>query len=771
MKIRFLHITRLVIVLLLGIALIGSATPAYAAEYVVNTLDIEVEAGSAPCTSSHCSLFEAIFMADTHPGPDRITFRLPGDPPYVILLRTSEGIWSGCPPVFDDDTEIDGTTQPGWPIYLHGMGLVMTDLDLMSDHNTVRGLGFLGAYFGLNVEGNHNFIDRVVAGDYLGGGFIAAPFANATGIFVEGENNVIRGVSVANNDYGIWVDGDNQAIEDSQIGFLSGASSRRGNLAGIRLNGVGNTIQRNTILGNYDYGIWALSSGNVILRNRIGLDSSGSHPLGNGIGIYLYNEGGNRVGGIHAYEGNIIVANDTGIVVVSPGNQIINNRIGTDYTGAAIPNGKGVVIAISAEENILGSGWTGAGNVIAYNTEAGVEVNATSQVSVVGNTIFANGGHGVGLLMEAGEPPADGMRVTISRNSMYDNGGEGIDIPVAAFNHGVEHPSGLRVIGTTVSGRACAGCTVELFEADPDPTEFGEGKTFLTSLTAASDGSFRVDVPGLRACSQITATSTDDLGNTSDFSLNANVGLCLRVPPWIAWGWLVGTGGGGSALMVVISTAIRRRRQGGPGRLIISDLAPGVLGALLGIGLGLMLLKMPVIQVVWPEQGGQPAPPQSLNGTPRWETQTVLPLTATATDTPTRQPSGTPTPTPSPRPPTGTPTSSSTLGHPSARLLLNANCRQGPDAAYEVVTSLLADQTVEIDGRDQDGGWWWIRLPNSQAHCWIGGNLVEASGNLGSLPVVAAPPLGCWVYQPNLQKDVCTVPCPPNAKSKGACSP
>jgi parallel beta-helix repeat protein len=68
------------------------------------------------------------------------------------------------------------------------------------------------------------------------------------------------------------VDGSNETIEDSHIGFIFGSSSLRGNRDGIRLNGSGNTIQRNVILGNSENGIWALSDGNTIIRNRIGLD-------------------------------------------------------------------------------------------------------------------------------------------------------------------------------------------------------------------------------------------------------------------------------------------------------------------------------------------------------------------------------------------------------------------------------------------------------------------------------------------------------------------
>jgi RNA polymerase sigma-70 factor (ECF subfamily) len=142
---------------------------------------------------------------------------------------------------------------------------------------------------------------------------------------------------------------------------------------------------------------------------------------------------------------------------------------------------------------------------------------------------------------------------------------------------------------------------------------------------------------------------------------------------------------------------------------------------------------------------------------------------ATMTLSPTFTPTGTPTITPS-----------STPTIPLATLIQNANCRQGPGKDYAVVTSLLKSQSVEIDGRNQGNTWWWIRLPNSRAHCWVSAALVITSGNVNKQPVIAAPDLqiptdtpvqGCWVYMANLQKNICTIPCPPNAKPGGVCTP
>jgi hypothetical protein len=249
--------------------------PVHAATYVVNTTDQRIDFGTNPCTVDHCSLWEAAITATMHPGYDRITFDLPGDPPYIIYLGDPVhlGLTYQEINLWDDDTDIDATTQPGWPIYLHGLGEAGWGMIVHSDQNTIRGLGFLGFNeAGIAVVGNENFLDRLVVGDYLGEGLIPAPIDVHTGIHLSGDDNTVRGASIANARTGILVDGSNETIEDSHIGFIFGSSSLRGNRDGIRLNGSGNTIQRNVILGNSENGIWALSDGNTIIRNRIGLD-------------------------------------------------------------------------------------------------------------------------------------------------------------------------------------------------------------------------------------------------------------------------------------------------------------------------------------------------------------------------------------------------------------------------------------------------------------------------------------------------------------------
>jgi hypothetical protein len=110
-------------------------------------------------------------------------------------------------------------------------------------------------------------------------------------------------------------------------------------------------------------------------------------------------------------------------------------------------------------------------------------------------------------------------------------------------------------------------------------------------------------------------------------------------------------------------------------------------------------------------------------------------------------------------------------GTPIAKLLRNANCRRGPSIDYESLTTLFQGLEVPIDGRNTDNSWWWVRIPNSLNHCWLGGEMVQTAGDLSKVPIVEAEPLGCWVQGPNDPSAKCTVPCPQGAKPGGACEP
>ncbi len=64
------------LILMLLITLPGQ--PVKAAAFIVNTTD---DLDDGMCDATHCSLREAINAANASPGPDGISFDIPGNPP------------------------------------------------------------------------------------------------------------------------------------------------------------------------------------------------------------------------------------------------------------------------------------------------------------------------------------------------------------------------------------------------------------------------------------------------------------------------------------------------------------------------------------------------------------------------------------------------------------------------------------------------------------------------------------------------------------------
>lgn len=264
---------------------------------------------------------------------------------------------------------------------------------------------------------------------------------------------------------------------------------------------------------------------NVIEGNFIGTDVTGQVALGgNTAGVFLDSDD-NRL------RGNVISGNKHGGVSIGgQKNVIIGNRIGTDATGAKpIPNGYGISLLgdvfREALGNRIGGVHPGEGNVIAFNRRTGVVLPGPGEISVglgqaslLGNSIFANGGLGIDL-------NADGVTRNDNRDS--DAG------PNQLQNHpiltGVEPSNSPNMPGVQnlrISGRLQSGANrtyrIELFaDTNPDPSEHGEGRLFLgaTKARTGGDGSatFEAVCPYPPDTTTVSATATN-AGNTSEFS-------------------------------------------------------------------------------------------------------------------------------------------------------------------------------------------------------------------------------------------------------------
>ena len=311
------------------------------------------------------SLREAILNANSTFGPDLIVFNIPGAGVRVINLQTAL-------PEITESVVIDGSTQPGYA----GAPLIE-----------------------LNGE--------------------ALPFDN--GLEITGGNTSIRSLAIGRFGIGIMLRScDNNVIQGNYIGVDASGTLPRGNNTGIVLinsshNVIGGLV-RNVISGNGD-GIEVFGSSNVIQRNFIGTNASGTGAIpngGQGRGVVISGSGSfstnNLIGGDSIGKGNLISGNATGIFIQAPGNTIQGNLIGTDITGTN-KIGEGDGIQAVAPNTLIGGLTPAARNVISGNSRGiviggegsklqgnfiGTDITGTAELGNTFDGVVANDGALIG---------------------------------------------------------------------------------------------------------------------------------------------------------------------------------------------------------------------------------------------------------------------------------------------------------------------------------------------------------------------------------------
>ena len=287
-----------------------------------------------------------------------------------------------------------------------------------------------------------------------------------------------------------------------------------------------NQITGNIVSGNLNAGVLFLRAAeNLMTGNMLGVGSDGNTVVPNRIGVSLASSRDNSIGGVETAQRNVVSGNSTSGVSVngnSSGNHLLGNFIGTNAAGDA-PVGNlsyGVHLAFGPQDNIIGTDGDGIndmmeGNVIAYNGDTGVGIihSFTRNDSIRGNSIHSNGGLGINL-------HTDG--VTLNDDGDLDSGPNGLqNFPeISSANAGQE---------TGISGQLDSTPNTTFiidFYANTlaDPSGFGKGAIWLgfTEATTNNSGiarlSFSSSVELAGAGTFITATATDPLGNTSEFS-------------------------------------------------------------------------------------------------------------------------------------------------------------------------------------------------------------------------------------------------------------
>jgi len=448
-------------------------------------------------TSGAGSLAEAILDANGNPGPDVITFNIPGSGVHTISPPNQ------LPPL-NDPVTIDGYTQPGASpntlavgsnavllIELSGaLANSAFGLNLSGGNCTIRGLiinrfNFYGIYIASNG-------DNVIAGNYIGtnaSGTSSFPAPNnGSGIYLTTPHNTIGGQSPADRN------------------VLSGNGNANG----------GTGLYINT----------ASAVGNKVINNYIGLDANGVGSIPNyNNGVFLV--GGSSqsiVGGTTASERNVISNNYYGISINgSSSNQVMGNYIGTRADGtASFGNSCGVSFS-NASNNTVGGTSPGAGNLIAWNTGAGVVVvkNCVND-AILGNSIYSNS-YQLGIDLYDG-----GFGVTPNDNNTGDadsgpNNLQNFPVLTSVISNG-----GTTTIEGTLDSAFSSPFRIELFSNNAcDPTGFGQGQSYLGFANVTTDagghGSFTFNVPNANVVGGFfSATATDPNGNTSEFSACAS---------------------------------------------------------------------------------------------------------------------------------------------------------------------------------------------------------------------------------------------------------
>jgi len=334
------------------------------------------------------------------------------------------------------------------------------------------------------ISGNTVFgvlIQSAVGGNFVQGNFIGTNASGAGAL----SNGVVGGGAGIN-------------ITDSPNNTIGGAP------------GAGNLISGNANVGMIFSG--AAATGNSVVGNLIGTNSTGTTALPNSIGLVIDSASNNRIGGSTVADRNTISGNSIvgiNIIGTATANSIVGNLIGTQSNGTGALGNASSGIQINASGNAIGGTAAGLGNIIANNGVNGITIASGTGNSIQNNSIFANTGSGIDL-GNNGITANDAGDADIGANNLQNT-------PVlTTANVG---PGNVTVAGT-FNSIPSANFTLQFFANTPPGTQ---GQTFIGSATvttdAAGNATFNQVFPVAVAPGQlITATAIDAAGNTSEFS-------------------------------------------------------------------------------------------------------------------------------------------------------------------------------------------------------------------------------------------------------------
>jgi parallel beta-helix repeat protein len=266
-----------------------------------------------------------------------------------------------------------------------------------------------------------------------------------------------------------------------------------------------NTISDNQITGSGLHGIYIKTGNNDILGNTLRQNGTVEEDKRNGSGIAMLPEQDRSLALADFQlpgEAPLVSASSDLPGSASLASELTNNHIEQNVVVENIDDGLNIKGSLSA---------TIVDNIIERNGEHGIYLSAyyelgTTNTTITNNTIAANAGQGIRA--NASETVAN----TWSENSIFDNAGGGI-ANTSGANNDIAAPEITSATTTTIAGVAQPGARVEIFSDEQAQGRYVEGFT-----TADEAGSFQFTTSGEWSGLQLTATSTDTQGNSSEFS-------------------------------------------------------------------------------------------------------------------------------------------------------------------------------------------------------------------------------------------------------------